>query len=49
MMFRRLKDSNSKIQKIKVLISNMRKVNFFWESVMMEYSSREKEYEKSMK
>ena len=34
MRFRRTKDSNSKFRKIKILIRNMRKVNFFWESVM---------------
>ena len=31
MMFRRLKISDSKVQKIKLLISNIRKVNFYLE------------------
>ena len=31
MMFRKLKISDSKVQKIKLLISNIRKVNFYLE------------------
>ena len=51
MMFRKLKISDSKVQKIKILISNIRKVNFYLEISNDENSrniqvKRKKEYEK---
>ena len=52
MMFRKLKISDSKVQKIKILISNIRKVNFYLEISNDENSrniqvKRKKEYEKN--
>ena len=54
MMFRKLKISDSKVQKIKILISNIRKVNFYLEISNDENSrniqvKRKKEYEKIIK
>ena len=54
MMFRKLKISDSKVQKIKLLISNIRKVNFYLEISNDENSrniqvKRKKEYEKIIK
>ena len=54
MMFRKLKISDSKVQKIKILISNIRKVNFYLEISNDENSrniqvKRKKEYEKNIK
>ena len=53
MMFRKLKISDSKVQKIKILISNIRKVNFYLEISNDENSrniqvKRKKEYEKKI-
>ena len=54
MMFRKLKISDSKVQKIKILISNIRKVNFYLEISNDENSRNiqvkgKKEYEKIIK
>ena len=56
MMFRKLKISDSKVQKIKILISNIRKVNFYLEISNDENSRNiqvkrkvEKEYENLLK
>ena len=52
-MFRKLKISDSKVLKIKILVSNIRKVNFYSEISNDENSrniqvKRKKEYEKKI-